>query len=140
MYFLLWLLFSVLLHSIVYWVMSDNLIASATTFVNIIMTISLMVAKYIMYRDDLKNGYIDISKERNKYKLFSEFSIYLPLFVLLIFTVIVLFRELFFKNDELLAILSGLSLIIILGVIDLLISYKDFIDNKLLVGLNKTKQ
>lgn len=81
MYFSLWLLFSVLLHSIVYWVMSDNLIASATTFVNIIMTISLMVAKYIMYRDDLKNGYIDISKDSDKYKLFSELSIYLPLFI-----------------------------------------------------------
>lgn len=57
MYFSLWLLFSVLLHSVVYWVMSDNAIASAVTLANIIMTISLMVAKYIMYRDDLKNGY-----------------------------------------------------------------------------------
>lgn len=139
MYFSLWLLFSVLLHSIVYWVMSDNLIASATTFVNIIMTISLMVAKYIMYRDDLKNGYIDISKDSDKYKLFSELSIYLPLFILLIFTVMVLFSELFFKKGDILVILSGLSLLIINGIINLLISYKDFIDNKLLVGLNKRK-
>lgn len=139
MYFSLWLLFSVLLHSIVYWVMSDNLIASATTFINIIMTISLMVAKHIMYRDDLKNGYIDISKDSDKYKLFSELSIYLPLFILFVFTVMVLFSELFFKKGGVLAILSGLSLFIINGVINLLISYKDFIDNKLLVGLNKTK-
>ncbi len=139
MYFSLWLLFSVLLHSIVYWVMSDNLIASAATFVNIIMTISLMVAKYIMYRDDLINGCIDISKDSDKYKLFSELSIYLPLLVLFVFTVIVLFSELFFEKDRILFILSVSSLFIFYGVICLLISYKDFIDNKLLVGLNKTK-
>jgi hypothetical protein len=98
-----------------------------------------MVAKHIMYRDDLKNGYIDISKDSDKYKLFSELSIYLPLFILFVFTVMVLFSELFFKKGGVLAILSGLSLFIINGVINLLISYKDFIDNKLLVGLNKTK-
>jgi Cu/Ag efflux pump CusA len=99
-----------------------------------------MVAKYVIYRDNLKNGYIDISKEEDKYKLFSELSIYVPLFVLLIFTVIVFFSQLFFKKDELLAILSGLSLLIIQGVINLLISYKEFIDNKLFVGLNKANQ
>tara|TARA_Y100000588_G_scaffold298859_1_gene319927 strand:- start:4689 stop:4985 length:297 start_codon:yes stop_codon:yes gene_type:complete len=98
-----------------------------------------MVAKYIMYRDDLINGCIDISKDSDKYKLFSELSIYLPLLVLFVFTVIVLFSELFFEKDRILFILSVSSLFIFYGVICLLISYKDFIDNKLLVGLNKTK-